>query len=69
MSSQDLWHSTPHKCASMFMACCRLHNLCMQNGLPEPTAIDEEEDHDLAVAAPNNNVGGVAVRNQFVQIR
>ncbi|KAH3775764.1 hypothetical protein DPMN_177170 [Dreissena polymorpha] len=53
----------------MFMACYRLHNLCMQNGLPEPPAIDEEEDYDLAVAAPDNNVGGVAVRNQFVQIR
>ncbi|KAH3847363.1 hypothetical protein DPMN_089683 [Dreissena polymorpha] len=59
MSSQDWWHSTiytPQKCASMFMACCRMHNLCMQNGLPEPPAIDKEEDHDRAVIAPDNNV-------------
>ncbi|KAH3784746.1 hypothetical protein DPMN_162713 [Dreissena polymorpha] len=53
----------------MFMACCLLHNPCMRNELPKPPAIDEEEDHDLVVAAPDNNFGGVAARNQFVQIR
>ncbi|KAH3826158.1 hypothetical protein DPMN_128054 [Dreissena polymorpha] len=51
------------------MACCRLHNLCLQNGLPEPPELDLEEDHNLEVGAPDNNLGGQAVRYQFVQIR
>ncbi|XP_052223975.1 putative nuclease HARBI1 [Dreissena polymorpha] len=59
----------PQKFANVFMACCRLHNLCVQNGLPEPPELDLEEDHDLEVGAPDNNLGGQAVRNQFVQIR
>ncbi|KAH3735580.1 hypothetical protein DPMN_042116 [Dreissena polymorpha] len=50
----------------LFMACCRLHNLCVQNGLPKPPELDLEEDHDLEVGEPDNNVGGLAVRNQFV---
>ncbi|KAH3891677.1 hypothetical protein DPMN_015782 [Dreissena polymorpha] len=49
------------------MACCRLHNLCLQNGLPEPPELDLEEDHDQEVDAPDNNLGGQAVGNQFVQ--
>ncbi|XP_052215115.1 putative nuclease HARBI1 [Dreissena polymorpha] len=59
----------PQKCASVFVACCRLHNLCLQNGLPDPPELDLEEDHDQEVDAPDNNLGGQAVRNQFVQIR
>ncbi|KAH3865781.1 hypothetical protein DPMN_028824 [Dreissena polymorpha] len=51
------------------MACCRLHNLCLQNGLLEPPELDLEEDHDQEVGAPDNKLGGKAVRNLFVQIR
>ncbi|KAH3874194.1 hypothetical protein DPMN_037436 [Dreissena polymorpha] len=51
------------------MACGRLHNLCLQNGLSEPPEFDLEEDHDQEEDAPDNNLGGQAVRNQFVQKR
>ena len=48
----------PEKCCRIIIACCVLHNMCVQNHLPPDDDIDDEEyDHeeDLAYVVPEGD--------------
>ncbi|XP_052282277.1 putative nuclease HARBI1 [Dreissena polymorpha] len=36
----------PHQCAALFVACCRLHNLLMENGDEQEVDADVQEEDD-----------------------
>ncbi|XP_052224845.1 putative nuclease HARBI1 [Dreissena polymorpha] len=60
----------PHQCAALFVACCRLHNLLMDNGEEQEVDADviEEDDNNDDPVEVVLNQRGAAVRDYYVNL-
>lgn len=58
----------PDKCAAVFVACCRLHNMCMEQNEPLPDVSFTENDTVTDVQQHDGDQRGLAIRQFFVRL-